>query len=147
MQFADGSLVERDENLPRDVVDELVMMRERARPPARDAGIASETDWAIDLGEEEGAAASGRGPEDGEGARDEDWVCEMEGGDGWFWRKTGIDRGENGFRCRWTAMGGASDCSGGSFASIRALRDEGRVDSECGFSWKETWWEKADSRG
>ena len=174
-----------------DIVDELVMMRERARPPVRDAGIASETDWGISIrvdnddevgggptrtmgAEKDQGQASRRtkgsilrqsqddsngagrsdgvsdcdgsqSPADGEG---EDWVCEIEGA-GWWWRKRGVDHGESGYRCRWTAMGGVSDSStdDADFASIRAMRDENRLDAEFGFSWKETWWEKADWNG
>ena len=56
----------------------------------------------------------------------ENWECEIEGGGSW-WRKKGVDWGEeNGYRCLWTAMGGTS---------------------ELGLTWKETWWEKSDWNG
>lgn len=84
-----------------------------------------------------------------------DWVCEIEGV-GW-WRKKGVDRGENGYRCRWTAMGGVSDCDdvndyspikNSSSAEIKLSLNGGDCsESKCLFSWKETWWEKANYEG
>ncbi|KAJ0074786.1 hypothetical protein Patl1_33736 [Pistacia atlantica] len=46
-----------------------------------------------------------------------------EDGSTWY-RESGEDLGENGYRCRWTRMGGQSH--------------------DCSSEWKETWWEKSD---
>ncbi|KAJ0086053.1 hypothetical protein Patl1_09419 [Pistacia atlantica] len=49
-----------------------------------------------------------------------------EDGSTWY-RESGEDLGENGYRCRWTRMGGQSHDSSSE--------------------WKETWWEKSDWTG
>ncbi|KAM0041639.1 hypothetical protein Hdeb2414_s0011g00368601 [Helianthus debilis subsp. tardiflorus] len=80
----------------------------RDTPPKRDTGIANEKDWGISLNEhvnESGVNADGST---------------------WY-RESGEDFGENGFRCRWTKMGGQSH--------------DGLSE------WKETWWEKSDWTG
>ncbi|OVA15626.1 hypothetical protein BVC80_1313g14 [Macleaya cordata] len=81
----------------------------RDTPPKRDTGIANEKDWGISL-LNENVNESGIN----------------EDGSTWY-RESGEDLGENGYRCRWTRMGG--QCHDGS--------------SE----WKETWWEKSDWTG
>jgi hypothetical protein len=59
-----------------------------------DTGIASEKEWGINL-LDEAVKESGTN----------------EDGSTWY-RESGEDRGENGYRCRWTRMGGKShDCS------------------------------------
>ncbi|KNA19776.1 hypothetical protein SOVF_058410 isoform B [Spinacia oleracea] len=81
----------------------------RDTPPKRDTGIANEKDWGIDLVNENINEAG---------------VSE----DGSIWhRESGEELGENGYRCRWTRMGGQSQ-DGSS-------------------EWKETWWEKSDWTG
>ncbi|KAK1326222.1 hypothetical protein QJS10_CPA01g00283 [Acorus calamus] len=81
----------------------------RDTPPKRDTGIASEKDWGINL-LNESVSESGIN----------------EDGSTWY-RESGEDLGESGYRCRWARMGGK--CHDGS--------------SE----WKETWWEKSDWTG
>ncbi|KAL3505476.1 hypothetical protein ACH5RR_035317 [Cinchona calisaya] len=81
----------------------------RDSPPKRDTGIANEKDWGICLFTEN----------DNESGTNED-------GSTWY-RESGEDLGENGFRCRWTIMGGQSH--------------DGTSE------WKETWWEKSDWTG
>ncbi|KAG9150314.1 hypothetical protein Leryth_017612 [Lithospermum erythrorhizon] len=81
----------------------------RDSPPKRDTGIANENYWGIDLVNE---------PLSESGTNDD--------GSTWF-RETGEDLGDNGFRCRWARMGGQSH-DGNS-------------------EWKETWWEKSDWTG
>ncbi|XP_024007637.1 uncharacterized protein LOC18011566 isoform X4 [Eutrema salsugineum] len=81
----------------------------RDTPPKRDTGIANEKDWGIDL-LNENVNESGSN----------------EDGSTWF-RESGQDLGENGYRCRWTRMGGRSN-DGSS-------------------EWTETWWEKSDWTG
>ncbi|XP_057974371.1 protein EARLY STARVATION 1, chloroplastic [Malania oleifera] len=81
----------------------------RDTPPKRDTGIANEKDWGIDL-LNENVNESGTN----------------EDGSTWY-RESGEDLGENGYRCRWARMGG--QCDDGT--------------SE----WKETWWEKSDWTG
>ncbi|XP_078155568.1 inactive purple acid phosphatase-like protein [Carex rostrata] len=81
----------------------------RDTPPKRDTGIASEKEWGINLLDEE--------------------VKEFgtnEDGSTWY-RESGEDLGENGYRCRWARMGGQNK--------------DGSVE------WKETWWEKSDWTG
>ncbi|KAK9755172.1 hypothetical protein RND81_01G006600 [Saponaria officinalis] len=81
----------------------------RDTPPKRDTGIANEKDWDINLLN--------------------DTVNEAginEDGSTWH-RESGNELGENGYRCRWTRMGGQSQ-DGSS-------------------EWKETWWEKSDWTG
>ncbi|KAJ4802918.1 inactive purple acid phosphatase-like protein [Rhynchospora pubera] len=81
----------------------------RDTPPKRDTGIASEKEWGINLLDEE--------------------VKEFgtnEDGSTWY-RESGEDLGENGYRCRWAHMGGQNH--------------DGSVE------WKETWWEKSDWTG
>ncbi|KAL2489485.1 hypothetical protein Fot_42777 [Forsythia ovata] len=81
----------------------------RDSPPKRDTGIANEKDWGISL-LNENVIESGT----------------SEDGSTWY-RESGEDLGENGYRCRWTRMGGQSH-NGTS-------------------EWKETWWEKSDWTG
>ncbi|XP_015884176.1 protein EARLY STARVATION 1, chloroplastic [Ziziphus jujuba] len=81
----------------------------RDTPPKRDTGIANEKDWGINL-LNENVNESGTN----------------EDGSTWY-RESGEDLGDNGYRCRWTRMGGR--CHDGS--------------SE----WRETWWEKSDWTG
>ncbi|KAJ8772522.1 hypothetical protein K2173_027699 [Erythroxylum novogranatense] len=81
----------------------------RDTPPKRDTGIAHEKDWGINL-------LNGNIKESGTN----------EDGSIWY-RESGEDLGENGYRCRWTRMGGRSDDSS--------------------TEWKETWWEKSDWTG
>nr|GMC85002.1 inactive purple acid phosphatase-like protein [Ipomoea batatas]GMD43608.1 inactive purple acid phosphatase-like protein [Ipomoea batatas]GME19351.1 inactive purple acid phosphatase-like protein [Ipomoea batatas] len=81
----------------------------RDTPPKRDTGIANEKDWGIDLLNEN----------INESGVNED-------GSTWY-RESGEDLGENGYRCRWARMGGRNHDS----------------TSE----WKETWWEKSDWSG
>ncbi|GMH04659.1 hypothetical protein Nepgr_006499 [Nepenthes gracilis] len=81
----------------------------RDTPPKRDTGIANEKDWGINLLNEK--------------------VNEFgtnEDGSTWY-REGGEELGENGYRCRWTRMGGQSH-DGSS-------------------EWKETWWEKSNWTG
>ncbi|KAJ8437448.1 hypothetical protein Cgig2_031969 [Carnegiea gigantea] len=81
----------------------------RDTPPKRDTGIANEKDWGINL-LNENVNESGIN----------------EDGSTWY-RESGEELGENGYRCRWTMMGGQSQ-DGSS-------------------EWKETWWEKSDWTG
>ncbi|KAF9622249.1 hypothetical protein IFM89_030291 [Coptis chinensis] len=81
----------------------------RDTPPKRDTGIANEKEWGINL-------VNGNINETGTN----------EDGSTWY-RESGEDLGENGYRCRWTRMGGRS-CDGSS-------------------EWKEMWWEKSDWTG
>nr|CAB3497166.1 unnamed protein product [Digitaria exilis]CAB3502115.1 unnamed protein product [Digitaria exilis] len=62
----------------------------RDTPPKRDTGIASEKEWGINLLDE---------------AVKETGI--NEDGSTWY-RESGEDLGENGFRCRWARMGGQS---------------------------------------
>ncbi|CAD6209424.1 unnamed protein product [Miscanthus lutarioriparius] len=78
-------------------------------PPKRDTGIASEKEWGINL-PAEAVKESGIN----------------EDGSTWY-RESGEDIGENGYRCRWTRMGGQNH--------------DGSTE------WKETWWEKSDWTG
>ncbi|CAK9178341.1 unnamed protein product [Ilex paraguariensis] len=84
-------------------------MQSRDTPPRRDTGIANEKDWGISL-LNENVNESGTN----------------EDGSTWY-RESGEDLGENGYRCRWTRMGGQSH--------------DGTSE------WKETWWEKSDWTG
>ncbi|GER39998.1 sodium-coupled neutral amino acid transporter 4 [Striga asiatica] len=79
----------------------------RDSPPQRDTGIANEKDWGISLLNEHV----------NESGTNED-------GSTWY-RESGEDLGDNGYRCRWTRMGGQSSTS----------------------EWKEMWWEKSDWTG
>ncbi|KAK3038854.1 hypothetical protein RJ639_028576 [Escallonia herrerae] len=81
----------------------------RDTPPKRDTGIANEKDWGISLANEN-VVESGTN----------------EDGSTWY-RESGEDLGDKGYRCRWTRMGGQSH-DGSS-------------------EWKETWWEKSDWTG
>lgn len=81
----------------------------RDTPPKRDTGIASEQDWGISL----------KNQPNNESGLNED-------GSTWY-RESGEDLGDNGYRCRWTVMGGRNA--------------DGSVE------WKETWWEKSDWTG
>lgn len=81
----------------------------RDTPPKRDTGIANEKDWGINLVNEDVNEAGIN-----------------EDGSTWY-RESGEELGENGYRCRWTRMGGQSQ------------------DGSC--EWKETWWEKSDWTG
>ncbi|PWZ07514.1 hypothetical protein Zm00014a_013907 [Zea mays] len=78
-------------------------------PPKRDTGIASEKEWGINL-LDEAVKESGIN----------------EDGSTWY-RESGEDTGENGYRCRWARMGGQNH--------------DGSTE------WKETWWEKSDWTG
>ncbi|KAK9129275.1 hypothetical protein Sjap_009762 [Stephania japonica] len=84
-------------------------LQSRDSPPKRDTGIANEKDWGINLLSES----------INESGTNED-------GSTWF-RESGEELGENGYRCRWTRMGGQS--------------------SDASSEWKETWWEKSDWTG
>ncbi|KAL6659970.1 hypothetical protein ACP70R_002092 [Stipagrostis hirtigluma subsp. patula] len=81
----------------------------RDTPPKRDTGIASEKEWGINLLDE---AVKESGTNDD--------------GSTWY-RESGEDLSENGYRCRWARMGGQSH--------------DGSTE------WKETWWEKSDWTG
>ncbi|KAM7514001.1 hypothetical protein LguiA_003584 [Lonicera macranthoides] len=81
----------------------------RDTPPKRDTGIANEKDWGISLVNEH-VSESGIN----------------EDGSSWY-QDSGEDLGKNGYRCRWTRMGGQSH-DGSS-------------------EWKEMWWEKSDWSG
>ncbi|XP_074279149.1 protein EARLY STARVATION 1, chloroplastic [Silene latifolia] len=81
----------------------------RDTPPKRDTGIANEKDWGIDLLNENVNEAGIN-----------------EDGSTWY-REGGVELGENGYRCRWTRMGGQTE-DGSS-------------------EWKEMWWEKSDWTG
>ncbi|KAJ7563586.1 hypothetical protein O6H91_03G116000 [Diphasiastrum complanatum] len=81
----------------------------RDTPPKRDTGIASEKDWGITLN-------NGKTNESGVN----------EDGSTWY-RENGVDIGDNGYRCRWTVMGGQS--------------------ADSSIEWKEAWWEKSDWTG
>ncbi|MCO5572715.1 hypothetical protein L7F22_026474 [Adiantum nelumboides] len=81
----------------------------RDTPPKRDTGIASEKEWGINLKNEKV----------NESGVNED-------GSTWY-RESGEDLGDNGYRCRWTVMGGRS---------ADGLSE-----------WKEAWWEKSDWTG
>ncbi|CAN4094069.1 unnamed protein product [Withania somnifera] len=78
-------------------------------PPKRDTGIANEKDWGISM----------LNHNVNETGINED-------GSTWY-RESGEDLGDNGYRCRWTRMGGQS--------------------SDGALEWKETWWEKSDWTG
>ncbi|KAF6157782.1 hypothetical protein GIB67_038250 [Kingdonia uniflora] len=81
----------------------------RDTPPRRDTGIANEKEWGINMLNE---------------SIDESGT--NEDGSTWF-RESGEELKDNGYRCRWTRMGG--EC-----------RDRSS-------KWKETWWEKSDWTG
>ncbi|XP_050366652.1 uncharacterized protein LOC126785105 [Argentina anserina] len=81
----------------------------RDTPPKRDTGIANEKDWGISLLNEH-VKESGTN----------------EDGSTWY-RESGEELGDTGYRCRWTRMGGASQDN----------------TSE----WREEWWEKSDWTG
>ncbi|GAB2300441.1 Protein EARLY STARVATION 1, chloroplastic [Dionaea muscipula] len=81
----------------------------RDTPPKRDTGIANEKDWGIIMLNENVSESDTN-----------------EDGSTWY-RESGEELGENGYRCRWTRMGGKSH-DGSS-------------------EWKETWWEKSDWTG
>ncbi|KAL2623789.1 hypothetical protein R1flu_008034 [Riccia fluitans] len=81
----------------------------RDTPPKRDTGIASEKEWGINLKNE-------KTRESGVNEDDSTW-----------YRENGEDLGHNGYRCRWTVMGG-KNADGTS-------------------EWKEAWWEKSDWSG
>lgn len=72
--------------------------------PFIDTGIANEKDWGISL----------LNDNVNETGKNED-------GSTWY-RESGEDLGDNGYRCRWTRMGGQSN--------------DGTLE------WKETWWKK-----
>lgn len=77
------------------------------RPPEPGVGIAGEQEWGIDLRSDSAKGIN-------------------EDGSTW-WRKSGEDLGDDGYRCRWTVMGGKSG--------------DNRAE------WTETWWEKVDYSG
>ncbi|KAG6383505.1 hypothetical protein SASPL_156742 [Salvia splendens] len=74
-----------------------------------DTGIANEEEWGISL----------LNDSVNESGTNED-------GSTWY-RESGEDLGDNGYRCRWTRMGGRS--------------------ADTTSEWKETWWEKSDWTG
>ncbi|KAI3962727.1 hypothetical protein MKW92_022633 [Papaver armeniacum] len=82
----------------------------RDTPPKRDTGIANEKDWGISLNDHVNESGTN------------------EDGSTWF-RESGedINLDENGYRHRWTRMGGKS--------------------SDGSSQWKEEWWEKSDWTG
>ena len=69
-----------------------------------------------------------------------------ETGNSWF-RESGVDRGEGGYRCRWTVKGGAAPDKSWEYrethwekADLSGYRELGAEKS--GFNEKgETWWE------
>ncbi|KAM5565279.1 protein EARLY STARVATION 1, chloroplastic [Rosa sericea] len=81
----------------------------RDTPPKRDTGIASEKEWGISLLNEHVK----------ESGTNEDAST-------WY-RESGEELGDTGYRCRWTRMGGASHDSSSE--------------------WREEWWEKSDWTG
>ena len=81
------------------------------KPPQRDTGIPSEGDINIDI--------------DAENTKKQTGVDEKTKNT-WF-RESGVDRGEGGYRCRWTVKGGAAP--------------------DKSWEYRETHWEKADSSG
>ncbi|XP_039001832.1 uncharacterized protein LOC120127992 isoform X3 [Hibiscus syriacus] len=81
----------------------------RDTPPKRDTGIANEKDWGISLLNE---SVNETGTNDD--------------GSTWY-QESGEDLGENGYRCRWTRMGGKSH--------------------DASSEWKEMWWEKTNWSG
>ncbi|CAI6003474.1 unnamed protein product [Closterium sp. NIES-64] len=93
----------------RNRVSRQCIPNSRDSPPRRDTGIASEEEWNISL---QSAPLN-------ESGLNED-------GSSWY-RESGEDVGENGYRCRWSIMGGRS--------------------SDGSVQWKETWWEKSDWTG
>lgn len=100
---------ENEDFQPRRRTQRYCAPQSRDTPPKRDTGIASEKEWGINLKNEKG---------------NESGVNE----DGSIWyRESDEDLGENGYRCRWTVMGGHS-ADGSS-------------------EWKEAWWEKSDWTG
>ncbi|XP_024380955.1 protein EARLY STARVATION 1, chloroplastic isoform X1 [Physcomitrium patens] len=99
---------EQDESISRQT-QLRCMPQPRDTPPKRDTGIASEKEWGINLNKE---------------VKSESGV--NEDGSSWY-SESGVDLGENGYRCRWTVMGGRS-ADGSS-------------------EWKEAWWEKSDWTG
>ena len=82
------------------------------QPPKRDTGIPSELDINIDIDEEKNEKKAS-------------WVDDRTG-NSWF-RESGVDRGDGGYRCRWTVKGGAA--------------------KDKSWEYRETHWEKADSSG
>ncbi|KAH9550144.1 hypothetical protein CY35_10G057400 [Sphagnum magellanicum] len=101
-------MVEQDE-LPNRYIQRQCVPESRVTPPKRDTGIASEKEWGIDLNNE---------------SINESGV--NKDGTSWY-RESGQDLGENGYRCRWTVMGGRS--------------------ADGSTEWKEAWWEKSDWTG
>ncbi|EFJ19379.1 hypothetical protein SELMODRAFT_56868, partial [Selaginella moellendorffii] len=109
----------------------------RDTPPARDTGIASEKDWGIKISSE---VSNDSGTN--------------EDGSTWF-RECGEDLGENGYRCRYTVMGGRS--SDGSTEWKETVRAEKSGKNAEGDAWWETWqeilrqdelrWEKYNAKG
>eukprot|EP00850_Spirogloea_muscicola_P004457 SM000019S05001 [mRNA] locus=s19:471588:481603:+ [translate_table: standard] len=81
-------------------------LRSDLQPAPPERGIASEKDWGISL-KNQPLSESGIN----------------EDGSTWY-RESGEDFGENGYRCRWTVMGGRN--------------------ADGSIEWKETWWEKSD---
>eukprot|EP00850_Spirogloea_muscicola_P012163 SM000078S22022 [mRNA] locus=s78:52965:60875:+ [translate_table: standard] len=81
-------------------------LRSDLQPAPPERGIASEKDWGISL-KNQPLSESGIN----------------EDGSTWY-RESGEDFGENGYRCKWTVMGGRN--------------------ADGSIEWKETWWEKSD---
>ncbi len=79
----------------------------KIRPPERDTGIARERDIGIDFDAEE------RNEIDDDGSS--------------YFLKSGLDKGEGGYRCRWTV--------------------QGRSAKEATWEYRETHWEKTDASG
>lgn len=101
-------VLEQEDVQPRQFQRKCVS-QPRNTPPKRDTGIASEKEWGIKLKNEKV----------NESGINED-------GSTWY-QESGEDLGENGYRCRWTVMGGSS--------------------AEGSSEWKEAWWEKSDWTG
>ncbi|PIA46887.1 hypothetical protein AQUCO_01500435v1 [Aquilegia coerulea] len=124
----------------------------RDTPPKRDTGIANEKDWGINM-------SNGYSDESGTN----------EDGSTWY-RESGEDHGENGYRCRWTRMGGQSgveksgkNAEGDSWwetwkevlhqdewsnlASIERSAEKQAKSGTENAGWYEKWWEKYDAKG
>jgi hypothetical protein len=107
--------------------------KNKNKPPERDTGIAREKDMGIEL---EGDAKSGT---DRDGHR--------------VFRKSGVDRGDGGYRCRWTVQGrSAQDATWeyrethwekGDASGYKELGAEKSGFNEVGDTWWETWKEMA----
>lgn len=102
------------------------------KPPERDTGIAKEQDMGIDSNFEEEGETNG---------------TDKEGNS--VFRKVGVDRGDGGYRCRWTVQGSsAKDATWeyreahwekGDASGYKELGAEKSGFNEVGDSWWETW--------